>query len=450
MIHLVFAALLAAAAPSDAVYTVDGGRVVGTVLEESPSSGVTIQAPDGAVRHIPAGQVARIEFSDGTVSEARPAPAAAVAAPVAPPHQAGPPDSVFFTGGGRVRGTVIQEDPKTGVKLRLLDGSLRTYGPEEYTRIEYGDGTVSRRKPVEPTPAPPQRQEPAPAARPQTAEAPLDSIYFVAGGRVRGTVIEEHPTTGVRIRQLDGSLHTYPREDLVRIEYSDGTVSRRKVPPAAPPPETAPPPPPPPPSPVQEKPQEKQPFPLYLTLGAGASFFGGDIEANVPMQRVFMTQGHVSSEFGLRLSPSFALGVYGDVGGGDVAKAIGDQCQSQGAPCIATTGHAGFLIRHTWDPAGSTAKWLTLGSGWEFGTVSLDQQNMGQGMGSDLFSYTGREYVRVGGGLDFRSNGVLGLGLYASFSWGEYDHYKDTMGSVAIQGKTHTTGQVGLRLILFP
>jgi hypothetical protein len=168
------------------------------------------------------------------------------------------------------------------------------------------------------------------------------------------------------------------------------------------------------------------------------------------MQRVFQTQGHVSSEFGLRLSPSFALGVYGDVGGGDVAKAIGDQCARQGIPCIGTTGRAGFLVRHTWDPAGSTAKWLSLGTGWEFGTVSADQQNMNQGMGSDLFSYTGREYLRLGGGVDFRSNGVLGLGLYASFAWGEYDHYKDTIGSVAIQGKTHTTGQVGLRLILFP
>ena len=445
MIHLVLAALLAAAAPSDTVYTVDGGRVVGTVLEESPSSGVSIQAPDGTVRRIPAGQVARIEFSDGTVSEARPPPAAAVAAPAPPPHQAGPSDAVFFTGGGRVRGTVIQEDPKTGVKLRLLDGSLRTYGPEEFTRIEYADGTVSRRKPVEPAPVPP-----APAARALPAEGAFDTVYFAAGGRVRGTVIEEHPVTGVRIRQLDGSLHTYPRDELVRIEYSDGTVSRRKVPPASPPPETAVPPPPPPPSPVLEKPQDKQPFPLYLTLGAGVSFLGGDAEANVPMQQIFQTQGHVSSEFGLRLSPSFALGVYGDVGGGDVARAIGDQCQMQAIPCIATTGRGGFLIRHTWDPAGSTAKWLTLGTGWEFGTVSVDQQDTGHGMGSDLFSYTGREYLRIGGGLDFRSNAVLGLGLYASFAWGEYDHYKDTTVSVPIQGKTHTTGQVGLRLILFP
>jgi hypothetical protein len=122
----------------------------------------------------------------------------------------------------------------------------------------------------------------------------------------------------------------------------------------------------------------------------------------------------------------------------------------QGFPCIGTTGHAGFLVRHTWDPAGTTAKWLSLGTGWEFATVSVDQQNMNGGMGNDLFSYTGREYLRIGGGLDFRSNGVLGLGLYASFAWGEYDHYKDTLTSVPIQGKTHTTGQVGLRLVLFP
>lgn len=448
MIPVLFAALLAAAAPSDTVYTVDGGRVEGTVLEESPSSGVTVQAPDGAVRRIPAGQVARIEFSDGTVSEPRPAPAALVAAPAAPPRPAGLPDSVFFTGGGRVRGTVIQEDPKTGVKLRLLDGSVRSYGPGEFTRIEYADGTVSGRRPAEPAPA-------TPAARALPAEAALDTIFFVSGGRVRGTVIEENPTTGVRIRLLDGSLHTYAREDLVRIEYADGTVSRRKVPRAALPPPPPPPQaeasPPPPPWPVHERRRERpEPFPLYLTLGAGVSFLGGDAETNVPMERIFLTQGHVSSEFGLRLSPSFALGLYGDVGGGDVARAIGDQCAAQGFPCTGTTGRAGVLVRHTWDPAGATARWLSLGTGWESGTVSVDRQNMGQGMGSDLFTYTGREYLRIGGGLDFRSTGVVGLGLYASFAWGQYDRYKDVTGSFPIQGRTHTTGQVGLRLILFP
>jgi hypothetical protein len=444
MISLLVAALLATASPADTVYTVDGGRVVGNVLEESPSSGVSVQMPDGSVRRIGAGQVVRIEYSDGTVSEARPAApaaAAAVAPPVPAPLPSGPPDTVYFAGGGRVRGTVIQEDARTGVKIRLLDGSLHTYPPEEFSRIEYADGTVSRRKTSETAAA-----APAPAARAQPVEAAADTIYFIGGGRVRGTVIEEHPSNGVRIRQLDGSLHTYSRDELVRIEYADGTVSRRKTPPPQPPPPTAQPvaaTPPPQPPPAEER---IQPAPLYLTLGAGVSFFGGEAERNVSMQQLFETQGHVSSEIGLRFSPAWAIGVYGDVGGGDVAAPVRDQCQRQGLECLGATGRLGVLLRHTWDPLSSRSKWLSLGTGWEMGNVSVDHHDGS----SDLFTYSGREYLRLGAGIDFRSNDVLGIGLYASFAWGQYDEYQDLTGVVPLDQRTHTTGQVGLRLTLFP
>jgi hypothetical protein len=438
MISVLVAALLATASPTDTVYTVDGGRVVGNVVEESPSSGVSIQTPDGAVRRIGAGQVARIEYSDGTVTEPRPAaaPAPAAAAATSAPLPSGPPDTVYFAGGGRVRGTVVQEDPRTGVKIRLLDGSLHSYAPEEVSRIEYADGTVSRRKPAEGAPV-----APAPAAAARPAEAPFDTVYFLGGGRVRGTVIEEHPSSGVRIRQLDGSLHTYPREELVRIEYSDGTVSRRKAPPPTPPPAAAAPPPQPPPGE-----ESTRPAPLYLTLGAGVSFFGGDAERDVSMQRLFETQGHLSSELGLRLSPAWAIAAYGDVGGGDVAAPIREQCQAQGLECLGMTARAGVLLRHTWDPLSERAKWLSLGTGWELGNASVTHGDQS----TDLFTYSGREYVRLGAGIDFRSSQVLGIGLYASFAWGKYDHYEQPDLSVSLEQRTHTTGQVGLRLVLFP
>jgi len=454
MIPVLVAALLVSATPLDTVFTVDGGRVVGSVLEESPSTGVTIQTPDGAVRRIAAAQVARVEFSDGTVSEARPAAPAPVPPPPPAQHTAGPPDTVFLAGGGRARGSVLEEDPRTGAKIRLLDGSLHTYAPEEISRIEYADGTVSRRKTAEAAPitAAPPRPEPAPAARASPAEAPVDTVYFIGGGRVRGTVIEESSATGVRIRLLDGTLRTYSREELNRVEYADGTVSRRKAPAAAPVP--APPPLPPPAQPATIAPPPPPPpaaprtqlVPFYLTLGAGATWFGGDAERNVQMQQLFATQGHLSSEFGLRLSPAWAIGVYGDVGGGDVAAPILTQCQTQGLDCIGTTRRFGFLIRHTWDPFSATSKWISLGTGWEAGGASAAHADRG----TELFTYSGRERVRLGAGFDFRSNEVLGLGMYASFAWGEYDEYKDSTGTYSLDRRTHTTGQVGIRLTLFP
>jgi hypothetical protein len=375
-----------------------------------------------------------------------PAPAPATAAAVGQSL----PDTVYFAGGGRVRGQVLQDDPRAGIKLRLLDGSIRSLAPEEFTRVEYADGTVSRSNvsvPAQPPP-PPARLEPAPAG-------PLDSVYFLAGGRVRGTVIEEHPVNGVRIRQLDGTIRTYPRDELARIEYADGTVSRRKAPPPEAPP--APPPPlaaaPPPTAPPGQPPpfgprlhERSHPLPLYLTLGVGATFLGGDAESGQPMRRLFSNQPHVSSEVGLRFSPSFALGVYGDAGGGEVATPVREYCQTMGTSCDAMTGRIGLLARHTWNPLSEQSKWLSIGTGWEVGEARPSHQDQG----SALFTYSGREYVRLGAGIDFRTSQALGVGIYGSFAWGAYDRYEDGAGVVSLARATHTTGQIGVRLILFP
>ncbi len=97
MLAILAAALLATAPQNDTVFMADGGRVVGTVIEEAPR-GVTIQLPDGTVRRYPARNVLRIEYADGTVSPSRqgPAPAqqpepAQAAPPQAAPPQAAPP-----------------------------------------------------------------------------------------------------------------------------------------------------------------------------------------------------------------------------------------------------------------------------------------------------------------------------------------------------------------------
>ena len=47
-------------------------------------------------------------------------------------------DTVFLKSGGRARGTVIEEDPRTGVTLRLPNNTLRTFKPDDVARVEYG------------------------------------------------------------------------------------------------------------------------------------------------------------------------------------------------------------------------------------------------------------------------------------------------------------------------
>jgi hypothetical protein len=192
--------------------------------------------------------------------------------------------------------------------------------------------------------------------------------------------------------------------------------------------------------------ESSYPVPLYLTLGVGATFLGNDAESGLAMRELFYTQAHLSSELGLRFSPNFALGLYGDAGGGDVAAPVREYCHSVGTSCDAMTARIGLLARYTWDPLAARAKWLSIGTGWEVGEVAPSHQ----GAGPSLFTYSGREYLRLGAGIDYRSNQALGVGFYASFAWGEYDRYEDSAGVVALARATHTTGQVGVRLILFP
>jgi hypothetical protein len=384
-------------------------------VRDNSTSYVVIQLPDGSTELVERSRVARIEFADGNVSTPRASPPA----PAAPRA-----DTVHLRAGGRARGTVLEESAAAGVTIRLLDGASRTYRSEEVARVEYADGSVSTLSPAAP--------------RPWTAEGPLDAGFFVGGGRVRGTVLEDNPRSGLRIRLLDGSMQTYPYQEILRVEYADGTVSSR-VPPA-------------PPAPPRQAEPKRQDFPFYLALGLGGTFLGGDAQLGVPMsQVVHAQQAHVSGEAGLRLSAAFALGVYADVSAGDPTSTLLATCKAQGSDCFATTGRVGLLFRHAWAPLSSRAPWLSLGTGWEFGGVTVEHSAADDtSTFSDVVSYSGWEYVRLGAGIDFRVSRLLGFGLYGSFAVGEYSQYEDPTTSHSVARSAHTTSQVGLRLILFP
>ena len=197
MLALVLAVMLGAAPQGGTVYTADGGRLRGTVLDSGPG-GVSVQLADGSTRKLEASQVSRVDFADGTTWKpaaattaavaaapgAAPAPAPAPAgqaagatspqagaqssAPVAmaaavPVAAAAKPaplaipieklDTVFIAKGGRVRCLVVEEGPD-GVVVRLLDGAERRYAPGQVSRIDWSDGTRSDLPPP-PAPAPP-------------------------------------------------------------------------------------------------------------------------------------------------------------------------------------------------------------------------------------------------------------------------------------------------------
>jgi hypothetical protein len=77
-------------------------------------------------------------------------------------------DEVVLTNGGRVRGTVMEQDPTRGVSIRLADGTTRQFAPAEVANVAYG---------APPTPPPVAVAPPAPTvvvAPPAPLDPPLE------------------------------------------------------------------------------------------------------------------------------------------------------------------------------------------------------------------------------------------------------------------------------------
>jgi hypothetical protein len=46
-------------------------------------------------------------------------------------------DLVMLVNGGRLRGVVIEEDPQKGVRIKLMDGQIRSLKPSEVREVQY-------------------------------------------------------------------------------------------------------------------------------------------------------------------------------------------------------------------------------------------------------------------------------------------------------------------------
>ena len=320
------------------------------------------------------------------------------------------------------------------------------------------------------------------------ATAQYDTIFTADGGRLLGTVVEEGPQ-GVAVQLPDGTTRRFDRKDVTRIEYKDGSVSTpsRPAPPPAytPPPPSAPPPPtyaPPPygPPPYGPPPGYRPPpppgrpavydakagmppiLPLYGVFGIGVLSLSGDAGRGVPigggapqdvsMGQVFDTpQLDIYFEGGLRLNEHIALGLYVDVGVGDAASNVraDPSCALAGNSCTASTGRFGLLLRHTFMPRAYSTPWIAVGTGFEWGEVSIQDGYNGS---SQFFSYTGWEIARLMAGVDLRTNPIFGVGFYGGVSVGRYTRYKDAVaGEVRLGNEPlHTMVEAGLRFTLFP
>jgi len=192
-------------------------------------------------------------------------------------------------------------------------------------------------------------------------------------------------------------------------------------------------------------------LPIYAAFGIGGLFPGGDAQQNLGMDRIFDPQLDIFLEGGLRLNQHLALGMYVDIGVGEPASDVRAEpaCSTAGSSCTATTGRVGVLLRHTFQPRAYSTPWVSVGTGFEWGEVSI--QPDGGGSSQEYFSYSGWEALRLMAGVDLRTNPVFGVGLYGGVGFGRYSRYKDAAGEVHLGHEPfHTTVEAGLRFTLFP
>jgi hypothetical protein len=121
------------------------------------------------------------------------------------------PDTVVLKSGGRLRGTVMEEDPQRGVSIKLLDGTTRKVLPKEVDHVDYAAAasppSIAPRPP--PTPA-----APLPMALPPPMYMPVN---------VEGNHSSSKSLTAVWVTGLVGFLVVYTAGIPITAAVAYGT-----------------------------------------------------------------------------------------------------------------------------------------------------------------------------------------------------------------------------------
>jgi hypothetical protein len=118
-------------------------------------------------------------------------------------------------------------------------------------------------------------------------------------------------------------------------------------------------------------------------------------------------------ELGVRASPKFMLGIFGQYAFGF----NGNFCDRFGASCSVRDIRAGVQFHYHFTPERKSDPWLGLGTGYEWLTLDVSSSNEDASL-----TMSGFEYLNVQFGIDFKLDQALraGVGPFMSFSLGEY------------------------------
>jgi hypothetical protein len=278
------------------------------------------------------------------------------------------PDTVMLTNGGRVRGTVMEEDPAKGTSIRLLDGNVKRFSPQEVKEVIYGGG---------PAPA-------APVATPSQGAPPLPA----------------------------------PNSGPVSAPPPASTSSFTGTPPSAPPTK-----------PLMDR--TRLPSGIEIGFRTGYAIPSGSIDGDSgdplgnPLSNY--TSGVIPFWFdaGYRLAwPSIFVGGYFQYGVGLGAGNDGQSpsaCSAAGLSCSAHVIMVGLQAQWHILPSGTLDPWVGLGIGMEFASASESGSSIPSGAsGSTTISASGWDYQIIQGGLDIHLVRDFSFGPFIMFAVGEY------------------------------
>jgi hypothetical protein len=195
MLAAILVAVLGVSAPEGTLFTTDGGRVRGVLVEAGPA-GVTVRLPDGSTRRYAPSDVRKVVLSDGSLwRPGDPPPPAPGEEPPQPPAPPLPPAA-----------EVVPAPPVEAAPPPAPDPAA----------------AAAEAGPATPAAAP---EPPAPPPGPMIIPVErLDTVFLASGGRVRAFVTEETPQAVV-VRMVDGTERRYPAEQVAKIAYADGSAS---------------------------------------------------------------------------------------------------------------------------------------------------------------------------------------------------------------------------------
>jgi hypothetical protein len=122
-------------------------------------------------------------------------------------------DTVFLKNGGRVRGSVVEEDPQKGVRVKLQDGTLRTVTSGDVDHVQYGDAA-----------SPPVAASPPPAVIPAAPATPdFAAAYGLGNLHVEGSKPGFAYVDGAEVGPTPAEVpNLRPGKHRVKVKFAEG------------------------------------------------------------------------------------------------------------------------------------------------------------------------------------------------------------------------------------